>query len=232
MAESGKGMLLVWMDIPAPEQDDFNEWYDKEHLTDRVSVPGFLNGRRFQALAGGPEFLAVYETREPATLSSAAYRARLERPTPWTRRVMPHFRNTVRGVCEQTLRAGYGTGGILAALRFGPDPARRRPLRQWLAESGLPRIAGQPGVLAACLAEGVAEPAAKSPTAEVTLRGGPDRGVDWAILVEGIAQGLVEQAARALLADAAAAEGVPSLSAEVGVYRFLCGVAAEDASQR
>jgi hypothetical protein len=229
MAGSGKGMLLVWMDMAAAEQDDFNEWYDKEHLLDRVSVPGFLNGRRFQALSGGPEFFAVYETRDSGTLASAAYRDRLKQPTPWTRRVMPNFRNTIRGVCEQTLRAGYGTGGVVATVRLAPDPARRWPLRQWLAETGLPRSAGQPGVLAVCLAEGAAEPAAKGPTAEADLRGGSDRSVDWAILVEGIAREPVEQAARRLLAEAAAAEGSSSLSAEVGMYRYLCGVVAADA---
>jgi len=228
MAESGKGMLLVWMDIAKAEQADFNEWYDKEHLVDRVSVPGFLNGRRFQALAGGPEFFAVYETREPATLTSAAYRDRLQHPTPWTRRIMPLFRNTIRGVCEQTSRAGYGTGGVLATLRLGPEPARRWPLRQWLGETGLPRIAGLPGVLAVCLAEGVAEPAAKNATAEVDLRGGPDRSVDWVVLVEGIAQEPVERAARALLADAAAAEGVSHTPADVSLFRYLCGVVSSD----
>jgi len=225
MADSGKGMLLVWMDIAPPAQDDFNEWYDREHLTDRVSVPGFLNGRRFQALSGGPEFFAVYETRGPATLTSAAYLDRLQHPTPWTVRVMPHFRNTVRGVCRQAVRAGHGAGGILATLRLSPDPARRPLLRQWLAQSGLPGIAGLAGVLAACLAEGIAVPAQQTPTAEVTLRGSADRGVDWAILVEGIAREPVERAAHTLLADAAAAQGVSELSADVGLYRYLCGVA-------
>jgi hypothetical protein len=229
MAESSKGMLLVWVDIAQPEQDDFNEWYDREHLHDRVSVPGFLNGRRFQALSGGPEFLAVYETREPATFTSAAYQDRLQHPTPWTHRVMPHFRNTIRGVCEQTVRAGHGTGGILATLRLSPAAARRRALRQWLAESGLPRIAGLPGVVAAALAEGIADPSVKAPTSEVIMRGGPDRVVDWALVVEGIAREPVERAARTLLAEAAAAEGVPSLSADVGLYRYLFGVSASDA---
>lgn len=228
MAESGKGMLLVWMDIAKAEQDDFNEWYDKEHLMDRVSVPGFLNGRRFQALTGGPEFFAVYETRDPGTLTSAAYRDKLEHPTPWTRRIMPLFRNTIRGVCEQTARAGFGTGGVVATLRIGPDPARRWPMRQWLAESGLPRIAGQPGVLSVCLAEGAPEPASKGPTAEVSLRGGPDRVVDWAILVEGIAKEPVEAAARTLLADAAKAEGLTHTPADVSLFRYLCGVTAGD----
>ncbi|MFI5399906.1 MAG: hypothetical protein ACHQZQ_02500 [SAR324 cluster bacterium] len=225
MAESDKGMLLVWVDIAAPAQDDFNEWYDREHLADRVSVPGFLDGRRFQALSGGPEFFAVYETRDPATLRSAAYRERLQHPTPWTSRVMPHFRNTVRGVCRQTVRAGHGAGGVLATLRLSPDPARRAPLRQWLAQSGLPGIVGLPGVLAACLAEGVAEPAQQAPTAEVALRGSEDRSVDWAILVEGIAREPVERATHTLLAEAGAAQGVPSLSADAGLYRYLCGVA-------
>ena len=228
MAVLKKGVLAVWVDIGAAERDDFNEWYDKEHLSDRVSVPGFLNGRRFEAVSGGPEFFAVYETKEPGVLTSAAYRDRLQQPTPWTRRVMPNFRNTVRGICEQTIRCGYGTGGIVATIRFTPDPAKRWPLRGWLAETGLPRIVGLPGILAVSLSEGMNEPPSKGSTQEVALRGSPDRAVDWFILLEGISPGQVEAAARSLLADAAQADGVDAITAETAVYKYMCGVLATD----
>jgi hypothetical protein len=225
-------MLLVWMDIPADQQHDFHEWYDREHLLDRASVPGFLRGRRFQAVSGGPEFLAVYETREPGTLTSTAYRERLQHPTPWTRRIMPSFRNTIRGICERTVSAGAGAGGALATIRFAPDPARRWPLRGWLAETGLPRTVGLPGLVSGCLAEGMAEPAAKGPSAEGALRQTPDRGVDWALLLEGREPALVEHAARTLLVEIAEAEGTPPVAADVAVFRYLGGVTAAEAARQ
>jgi hypothetical protein len=232
MPQPATGMLLVWTDVPSAEQDDFNEWYDREHLSDRVSVPGFVSGRRYRAVSGTPEFFAVYETRDPGVLASSAYRDKLQHPTPWSRRVMPHFRNTIRGVCERTGRAGFGAGGFVATLRFAPDPAHRWPLRQWLNAAGLARAAGRTGVMAITVAEGQDAAAdkhtAKEPTAELALRGGSDRVVDWAILLEGVSPELIGAAARALLADIAEAEGLVPLTAEIGIYRYLCGVRSDD----
>ena len=61
----GEGILIVWADIPAEIEDDYNEWYNREHMPDRIlRMPGFLRGRRYVAVesaSGGPKYLTYYD---------------------------------------------------------------------------------------------------------------------------------------------------------------------------
>lgn len=175
MAGMLKGALLVWMDVEMGHQDDFDAWYNRQHLFERIAVPGFLTGRRWQAVRGSPRFLATYDTVAPEALQGEEYRRRLENPTPWTLRVMPRFRNTIRGVCAITARRGSGAGGCIATLRLSPAASQREPLRQWLSSQGLGQIAELPGIVTAYLCEAVQPGASRSRTAEQELRKEPDR---------------------------------------------------------
>ncbi len=231
MAKMAQGMLVVWMDIEPAVRDDFDAWYNREHLFDRITVPGFMTGRRWQAVRGAPEFLATYETAAPATMQGEEYRRRLEHPTPWTHRVMPGFRNTIRGVCGITARCGTGSGGTVATLRFSPAAAQREPLHHWLTERGLPQIAELPGVMTAYLSEAVQPGVTRSRTAEQVLRKEPDRNVDWVLLIEGTSEAAVEGAAERLHTSATQAAGIGNWTADQGVYRFLCGVVPSAAPQ-
>jgi hypothetical protein len=90
MANSkGSGLLMVWADVPADKEKDFNRWYNEEHLAERLAVPGFLSAARYEAVKGGPRHLAVYELESPAVLESEAYRRVQEQPTEWTKRAGP-----------------------------------------------------------------------------------------------------------------------------------------------
>src|SRR5690606_663295 len=83
-------LLFVMMRPPVPLIEEFNEWYDTEHLLDRMSAPGFLSGNRFQSVSGGPpSFLTLYDLESVDVLDTPEYR-RLSREnfTPWTRRLM------------------------------------------------------------------------------------------------------------------------------------------------
>ena len=57
----GRGLLMVWVDVPSDKEKDFNRWYNEEHLAERLSVPGFLSAARYEAVKGGPKHLAMYE---------------------------------------------------------------------------------------------------------------------------------------------------------------------------
>ena len=50
-----KGLLLMMTDIDPANEEDFNRWYEEEHLAERMAIPGFINARRFTALEGGTE---------------------------------------------------------------------------------------------------------------------------------------------------------------------------------
>src|SRR5436309_15586598 len=85
-AKKGTGLLMVWADVPADKEGEFNRWYNEEHLAERLAIPGFLNGARYEAVKGGPKHLAVYELESPAGLESQAYKNVTGNPTPPTKR--------------------------------------------------------------------------------------------------------------------------------------------------
>ena len=190
MENRAKGLLVVWTDADPAGEADFNAWYTRQHLSERVGVPGFLNGRRYELFtaeeapgAGNPRYFAAYDTESVATLSSPAYLERLNDPTPWTTRVMPVFRNTVRQVCRIVGERGRGTGGILYTWRLEPAPGRREGLRDALRETALETLAGLPDVLRVRLGEAALDAPAAG-TAESVLRE-PDAGATFVLLVEG-----------------------------------------------
>ena len=89
MAKRGNGLLMVWCDVPADKEAEFNRWYNEEHMAERLAIPGFLSAARYEAVKGSPKHLAYYELESPAVLESAAYRKVSDNPTPWTKRIGP-----------------------------------------------------------------------------------------------------------------------------------------------
>jgi hypothetical protein len=120
----GNGIVAIWNDILPEMRDEFFEWHPREHMQERMGVPGFLRGRRFISTGGGEEFLTLYEASEPELLVSEVYRKRLSNPTEWSLKVLPSFRNNLRGVCRIITSHGYGDGGYMLTLRYdAPDEA-------------------------------------------------------------------------------------------------------------
>jgi hypothetical protein len=99
---TGNGLLLVMADSGPGQEDDFNRWYDEEHMAERMAVPGFLRARRFKAVEGSPKYLALYDLEAPEVLQSAAYKYYLTGAgeTAWTRRVRGAMQNFQRNVYE------------------------------------------------------------------------------------------------------------------------------------
>src|SRR5207344_1715349 len=93
-------------------------------LAERIAVPGFLMGRRHEAVSGQPRYFNVYVTQSAAVLKSAAYLGRLDEPTPMTRMVMSEiFKDMIRTVCHRTFRRGAMRGTAVVTVRFGGRPA-------------------------------------------------------------------------------------------------------------
>src|SRR4029453_7975918 len=90
---AGSAVLASWNDIAPGGDAEFDHWHTTEHIPERVSVPGFLRGRRYNAIAGNPTYFTLYETDTVAVLQSPAYLARLNAPTPWTAKCIQLFRN-------------------------------------------------------------------------------------------------------------------------------------------
>ena len=90
--KKGTALMMVWADIPADKEDDFNAWYNEEHLKELVSVPGILNAARYEAVRSGPKHLACYELESPAVIETDAFKNRPR--TEWGSRVSPSIIGT------------------------------------------------------------------------------------------------------------------------------------------
>jgi hypothetical protein len=79
----GTGLLMLWTDVDAEHEKEFNRWYDEEHLERLLAVPGFLSAARYVAVRGGPKYLAMYELEEPNVLRTSAFLDEIRyRPSP------------------------------------------------------------------------------------------------------------------------------------------------------
>ena len=112
-----QGQLCIWTDTdPDPVQEaDFNAWYDREHMQERVAIPGFRYARRFKATDGGPRrYLALYVTETLDVFRSDAYQRAFTQQTPWSLDNFARMTSTQRRVGELTLETGDGEGACLA----------------------------------------------------------------------------------------------------------------------
>jgi hypothetical protein len=217
----GKGALLIWHDPSAELESDYNEWHSKEHMFERVGIPGFRRGQRAVAISGAPRYFNLYEVDDVETLTSKAYLDRLNDPTPWTRRVVPHMHNNSRTLCRVT--AGSGTGGVpvfWTTILLSPAMDRADELRTWLAGGVLPELVKRPGVLGAHLVEGE-KSTSGTETVEKQLRGGETELVDWVILVGGYDDEVLAAVRSNPLSESALAGRGAASSRVRGVYRLV-----------
>ena len=92
--EIGKYHYVVETDISKAAEDEFNAWYDTEHLPGLARVPGTVSAKRFMRLSGLPRYIACYELLSPSVMESREWLA--VRHTAWSSRIRPMFLNTVR----------------------------------------------------------------------------------------------------------------------------------------
>src|SRR4051794_29364351 len=138
MSLLGGAVVAIWNDITTEGRENFIEWHNREHIPERVAIPGFHRGRRYVAEEGAPEYFTLYEARDTDVLIDEPYLQRLNNPTPWTKTSTAHFRNTLRGVCATVYSRGTGEGAWLLTLRFDAEPARVQALRSLLVDEALP----------------------------------------------------------------------------------------------
>ena len=81
------GVLMVWADLPADKEDEFGRWWNEEHLSELLAVPGFLNGARYEAVSGSPKHMVRYELESPTVLDSPAFKSILENRSELSSRI-------------------------------------------------------------------------------------------------------------------------------------------------
>ena len=220
MTMAGQGVLAFWHDVTPGGDGEFDQWHLREHIPERVAVPGFLRARRYTTLGGPPRYFYFYETESLDTLQSPAYLARLADPTPWTRRTMPLVRNNKRTACRVATSRGEGLGGVIATLELGPRAGREEELRAWLAATALRAAAEHAGIVATHLLEGDAGVSTAARSDEKKLLATPDALVRWVVLIEGIDPAAPEAVCRDLLGVEALTRRGATDAVTLGFYRL------------
>ena len=204
MALLGTAALAMWWDISPEVRADFEDWHAHEHFPERMAVPGFRRGTRWSSASGGPGMFVLYEMDDHDVLSSTAYVARLNAPTPWSARLMPHHRNMVRSQCRvvETRGGGIARHALTLRLSVGPggDAALQAFFRPLVAE-----LAARPGLTGAHLLRH--EAPSMAATTEQKIRNLADQAADWVFVVCGYGLASLESLIDGELAEAALRRG-------------------------
>ena len=154
MALLGKGMLITFTQVSDADEEDYNEWYNREHIDERVWMPGFHRARRYVADGPAPiKYFATYETDTVEDLAHPDYMKRLANQTEWSQRVMGRFTAFERLTVTVSVDLTHGFGGAVGLARFFPEEGVRDALRAHLGEELLPHLGKRAGMLGACLVE-------------------------------------------------------------------------------
>ena len=219
----GQAAVAMWWTIEPAMRAEFQDWHSHEHFPERMSIPGFRRGSRWADRDGGTGFFVMYELDSPATLASQGYLDRLNHPTPWSIKMMPHHLKMVRSLCRVAASHGGGVAAFTATLRFSPAPGQAGRVRSYL-DRRLPDLAAAPGLSGAHLL--LTETPAQLPqTAEQQIRGA-DKVADWVVVIGGYDADALHDAATAEVA------GLPEAGVEdrplAGSYALRLSISAAD----
>jgi hypothetical protein len=220
MPLAGKGMLLTSMDIDPSDEVEFNRWYDREHLEERVAIDGFLEARRYVAHEGSPKYLCLYSTATFDVLDSPAYRAKLANPTDWSKRTMARFKNMIRAVARITVSRGQGRGAALGILRLRPSAGSDGRLRAALQEKLDPEQLD--GIISMHLIE--SDPTLSKPITDDPSAPNPGAG-DWFVLIDGTHVNAISAAIATRFTGSAFEQGI---KISTGSYYLMWDLARSD----
>jgi hypothetical protein len=177
----GRAAVAIWCDVAPEIKEEYDDWHVHEHTPERLSIPGFLRGSRWVSVDGRNAYFMLYELESLAVLTAGPYLERLNNPTPWSVKMMPHHRNMVRSMCRVESSFGMGLGEAMLTIRLthsiGTELLASLPARKGLAAAHLLRDAGA--------VQG-------GPTTEQKIRGG-DLSADWIVLVNGYSTDALER---------------------------------------
>ncbi len=221
MPLAGKGMLLTSMDIDPEDEADFNRWYDREHLIERVAIEGFLEARRYIAHQGSPKYLCLYSTATFEVLDSPTYRTALMNPTDWSKTNLARFKNMIRTIARITISRGQGRGAALGIIRLRPTAGGEDKLRAALREKLDPERLD--GIISMHLIE--SDPALSRPLTDDPPVSDPGAG-DWFVLIDATNVNAISEAMAARFTGSGVFEGGIKVSS--GSYYLMWDLARSD----
>lgn len=214
MSLLGNAALAMWWDIAAEMKSEFEDWHSHEHFPERMSIPGFRRGTRWTSADEGAGIFVMYEVDAHETLSSPAYAARLNAPTPWSTKMMPHHRNMVRSQCHVVASGGAGTARYALTLRFAAESMGAVDVPAHFTTI-VDRCVTRPGIVGAHLLRH--QPPDIAQTREQRIRPAADQVADWIFIACGydaaVLDAIETDACRDLSAD-----GAPTPAHVKGLY--------------
>ena len=152
--KKGTGLMMVWMDVPADKEEEFDHWYNEEHLPELLAIPGVLNAARYEAVSSGPKHLACYELESPAVVETEAFTSR--KPTEWAQRIGPRviatnrINNVYRMIYPKELNPAIASAGMAPALQIGRmdiAPENSEEWNKWYSGVYVPNYEKVPGCI-------------------------------------------------------------------------------------
>ena len=148
-----KGLLFASFDYSPAQPDEFNDWYDLEHVPERLRVPGFLNAQRWIGEENPKIAVATYDLESHAVMTSPAYAAiGGANGSVWTKRVTAIAKRILRFEGTQIVpgdRDGAAEANGLLAVAMNVAPAAEAEFNEWYNKEHLPQLGSVPGVLTA-----------------------------------------------------------------------------------
>jgi hypothetical protein len=148
------GLLGGGFDSSRAAQDEFDEWYDTEHIPERMRIPGFINAVRWVGTKSARLSLALYDLESLDVLTKPEYRAvSPENFSPWSKRILVRqCQRLCRFNCVQTVpgeRVAPEEGSGLFVFAANTDAEKDEAFARWFEHEQLARVAAVPGVLCA-----------------------------------------------------------------------------------
>jgi hypothetical protein len=152
-AGMAKGILIAAMSIGNAAEDEFHDWYDTEHLPERVRVPGFQLCQRWIGTQDAKVSVATYDLDGIGVLQSPGYEAIAgANLSPWSKRVTSRVERLMRFEGDQILPGDQlppeDAGGLLLNA-MNVEPAAEAEFNEWYDNEHIPALAAVPGVLCA-----------------------------------------------------------------------------------
>jgi hypothetical protein len=225
MAFFGAGMLVTFTEVAASLEDEFNEWYNREHIDERVNMPGFHRARRYIAADSATlvKYFATYETDTAEDLSAPAYMELLADQSDWSKKIMSQFSHFDRLTCRISIDQTHGVTGAAGLVRLFPPEAEMNRLREWLRETALPAMCQRQDVMGAALLENdlaVSNVGWLAAGNEIPA----DQKTEWLILIDATLPAAARGAAETVLGgDALTAFGMTASALDIGSYALLFG---------
>lgn len=142
--DAGGAVLFSEMRPEAAWEDEFNTWYDTEHIPVRMAAPGFIGARRYRATESD-DYLVVYEMASMAALATPEYDRIKNQPSELTRRMLGGVHGFTRYLGETLAAAGGAQADaldapLLFAAMFDVPPAELADFDAWYEQDHVPLL--------------------------------------------------------------------------------------------